>query len=171
MSESPQAPVEQIDEDYSSSSRLGPFLVGGVMIAVGAVLCWQVFAIPADGFGVQGPRFFPMLAVLLWLGLALVYLGQHTVGVLRGRGGVAAERFEHRRAAAALVLILVVYANVLDPVGYVVSTTVFFVACARTLGSRDLRRDVTIGLVLSLVVYFSFTRALGVRLPEGFLGL
>lgn len=165
-----QQPVEQLDEDYRSRSRLGPFLVGGGMIAVGLVLFRQVYAIPADGFAVQGPRFFPMLAVVLWLVLAVAYLVQHSWDLTRGGSGVPAERFEHTRAVLALVAILVVYAFVLAPVGYWIATSVLFVACARTLGSRSLMRDITIGVLLSLAVYLAFTRALGVRLPEGVLG-
>jgi putative tricarboxylic transport membrane protein len=140
------------------------------MVAIGLVLFWQIFSIPADGFGVQGPRFFPMLAVVLWLALSLVYLLQHAVRLRRHGDGLPAERFDHTRAIVLLVAILVAYAYLLEPVGYWIATAAFFVACARTLGSRNLVRDVVIGVLLSLGVYLVFTRALGVRLPEGVLG-
>jgi putative tricarboxylic transport membrane protein len=39
------------------------------------------------------------------------------------------------------------------------------------LGSRRTARDVIIGVVLSVVIYFGFTRLLGVRLPVGLLDL
>ena len=52
-----------------------------------------------------------------------------------------------------------------------VATTLFLPAAARILGSRNLVRDVTVGLVLAVVVYFGFTEFLGVRLPAGVLDL
>lgn len=163
--------AEQITEEHESSSRLGPLLVGVVMVVVGLVLLWQVFQIRAEGFSMQGPRFFPLIAVLLWLALSVTYLVQHGVRFVRDRGGLPAEPFAHTRALLVLVVLLVVYAYVLEPVGYVISTFVLFVASARALGSRKLPRDLVIGAVLSIVVYLAFTRALNVHLPEGVLGL
>lgn len=163
-------PVEDLDQDYRSRSRLGPFLVGAAMIVLGVVLLWQVFEIPAEGLAMQGPRFFPLFAVVLWLALALIYLIQHALRLVRAGDGLPAERFDHTRAALLLVVVLVVYAFLLDPLGYWIATSLFFVTSARTLGSRTLMRDVTIGVGLSLAVYLVFTRALGVRLPEGVLG-
>jgi putative tricarboxylic transport membrane protein len=39
------------------------------------------------------------------------------------------------------------------------------------LGSRHLLRDVIVGVGVAVVVYLSFTRFLGVRLPPGVLEL
>ncbi len=160
-----------LDEDHRSTSTLGPFLVGGVMLAVGLVLLQQTFKIEAEGFDTQGPRFFPLIVVSLWLFLSVMYLGQHLVKVLRTGSGLPAERFDHMLGAGALVVLLVVYAYVLDPLGYWISTSLFFVGAARAMGSRNLVRDIVVGIVLALLVYLAFTRALGVHLPEGVLGL
>jgi putative tricarboxylic transport membrane protein len=109
--------------------------------------------------------------VSLWLLLSVVYLAQHLAKVLRTGAGLSAERFEHMLGAGALVVLLVVYAYVLDPLGYWISTSLFFVGAARAMGSRNLVRDTVVGIGLALLVYLSFTRALGVHLPEGVLGL
>jgi putative tricarboxylic transport membrane protein len=162
--------VNEVDEDYGSTSTLGPFLVGGFMLVVGLVMFWQIFKIHADGFAAQGPKFFPLIVISLWLVLSAIYLVTHLVKVLRRHAGHAAERFEHMVGAGWLVVLLVVYAFLLDPVGYWISTALFFVGSARAMGSRNLVRDVLVGVLLALVVYLSFTRALGVRLPEGVLG-
>ena len=163
-------PVNELDEDHSSSSTAGPFVVGGVMLVVGGILLQQTFKIEAEGFDPQGPRFFPLIVVSLWLLLSVLYLGQHLVRVLRSGTGLSAERFDHMLGAGALVVLLVVYAFVLDPVGYWISTSLFFVGSARAMGSRNIVRDIVVGVALSLFVYLSFTRALGVHLPEGVLG-
>ena len=164
------APVNELDEDHSSTSTVGPFVVGAFMLVVGLVLLQQTFAIRAEGFDPQGPKFFPIVVVSLWLLLSVLYLGQHLVRVLRSGAGLSAERFDHILGAGSLVVLLVVYAFILDPLGYWISTSLFFVGSARAMGSRNLARDVVIGIALALLVYLSFTRALGVHLPEGVLG-
>jgi putative tricarboxylic transport membrane protein len=145
----------------------GPFAFGAGIVLVSGVLLSQVFAIDTtEGFSPQGPRFLPLVVLTLMLVLGLVYLAQQAAAVRRG-GSLPAEPFTHLSAAAVLVGILVVYAFVLGPVGYVPATALFFVAAARTMGSRHLPRDVVVGVGLSLLVYLSFTRALGVFLPQG----
>ena len=160
----------QRDDTQRGGTRLGPAVVGSVMLVVGLVLLWQTFQIPGEGFDPQGPRFFPLLVVVLWLVLSVLYLVGHVLALARGQQGAASEPFQHRLSAVLLVVLLVGYAFVLDPVGYWIATSVFFVLAARLLGSRNLMRDVTVGVLLSLAVYLAFTQALGVRLPEGILG-
>jgi putative tricarboxylic transport membrane protein len=53
--------------------------------------------------------------------------------------------------------------------GYIVATAIFLPITARILGSRSPVRDIVIGLVLGVGVYFGFTEFLGVRLPPGIL--
>lgn len=145
---------------------VGPFLFGGALVLVSGVLLTQVLAIPTDGFSPEGPRFFPLVAITLLLALSLVYVGQQVAAVRRG-GSLPAEAFNHMPAAALLVGLLVVYAFVLGPIGYVPATAAFFVAAARTMGSRQLPRDLVVGVGLSLLIYLTFTRGLGVFLPQG----
>lgn len=167
---SPPADVHELDEDHSSTSKVGPFIVGAVMLAIGVVLLVQTFRIPGEGFDPQGPRFFPLCVVLAWLLLSVIYLATHIGKIIRTGKGEAAEKFARMVPAALLVLALIVYALILDYVGYLIATALFFIVAARLLGSRNWARDVTVGVLLSAVLYFSFTQALGVRLPEGILG-
>jgi putative tricarboxylic transport membrane protein len=154
-----------------AGSALAPLVAGAVMVAVGVLLLTQVFAIKADGFDPQGPRFFPLVVLTLLTGLSVVYLLQQVLAIVRGSGLLPAEPFTHMPAAAALVGLLVGYAFVLAPLGYVITTSLFFVGAARTMGSRHLSRDIAVGVGLSLLVYLSFTQALGVSLPAGVLPL
>jgi putative tricarboxylic transport membrane protein len=141
------------------------------MVGLGLLVLHEVFAIRADDFGPDGPRFLPLVVVGLWLGLSVAYLGQQAARVLRHRPGLPAERFAHSLGVAALLGLLVAYAYVLDPLGYLIATFLFFAGSSRALGSRQLRRDVVVAAGLTVVVYFLFTRALGVHLPEGVLPL
>ena len=145
----------------------GPFAFGAGIVLVSGVLLSQVFAIETDeGFSPQGPRFLPLVVITLMLALGLVYVAQQAAAVRRSRP-LPAEQFSHLPSAVILVAILTVYAFVIGPLGYVPATAVFFVAAARTMGSRHLVRDIVVGVGLALLVYLSFTRALGVFLPQG----
>lgn len=83
---------------------------------------------------------------------------------------VAAEAVGTEWGTTVLTLgALVAYALSLGPLGYVLATTWFIPVVARILGSRQPGRDLVVAVVLALVVYLSFTQALGVRLPAGLL--
>jgi putative tricarboxylic transport membrane protein len=168
---SPAPELHELDEDHTSESKAGPFVVGAVLLAMGVVFLFQTLQIPGEGFDPQGPRFLPLCMVVAWLALSVLYLVNHLRKIARTGHGEAAEKFAHMVPATLLVAALVIYAVVLDPVGYLIATPLFFVAAARALGSRNLARDITIGVLLSTLVYFTFTQALGVRLPEGIIGL
>ena len=148
----------------------GPFLFGAGLVLASGVLLTQVFAIPADGFSPEGPRFFPLVVISLLLVLSLAYLVQQLKAVRAG-GSLPAEPFTHMVAAATLIGLLVGYAFVLGPVGYVPATSVFFVLAARTMGSRHLPRDVVVRdrpFARRLPV---FTRGLGIVPAAGVLPL
>ena len=68
---------------------------------------------------------------------------------------------------ALVVAALLAYALLMEPLGYVVATTLFFPVVARILGSRAPVRDVIVGLVLGAVLYVAFTQFLGIDLPAG----
>lgn len=69
-----------------------------------------------------------------------------------------------------LAAVTVAYAFVLQPVGFLVSTAVFFFAAIWILGSKHLLRDGIIGVILSAAVYFGFTELLSISLPPLILG-
>lgn len=165
--EQPADELAHHEPDHSSDSVVGPLLVGAGLVMLGGVLLTQVFAIDADGFSPEGPKFFPLVVLSLLTALSVVYLLQQVRAIVRHTETLPAEKFSHMPAAAALLGLLVVYAFVLGPVGYVVATSAFFVGAARTMGSRHLVRDLVVGVGLSLLVYLTFTRALGVFLPQG----
>ncbi|GAA0897911.1 tripartite tricarboxylate transporter TctB family protein [Virgisporangium aurantiacum] len=139
-------------------------LVGVVLLvsglSLGAVAVWELDgAAPA----VDGPRFAPIAVTALWTVLALVY-------VLRP-SDVDTEPVVHRWAPVLLVVALVAYVAVLEPVGFALASTVFYVGAARILGSRQWMRDVLVAVPLAFGVYLAFTRLLDIRLPAGVLPL
>ena len=120
-----------------------------------------------------GPRVFP---VLVGAGMCLV----SAIGVVQAFRGTDTEQIDQLReeigathwpSVLLLVAALIGYVLLLTPLGYWQSTTVFFVAVARVLGSRSLIRDAVVGLVLALAVYVLFDRLLGISLPPGIVRL
>jgi len=66
-----------------------------------------------------------------------------------------------------VVAALLAYALLMGPLGYIVATTLFFVAVARILGSRAPIRDLVAGFAIAVVLFVAFTQFLGVDLPAG----
>jgi putative tricarboxylic transport membrane protein len=163
--------VLDTEPDHSSDSPVGPLVVGVVMLAFGLVMLNEALKIEGEVLDPEGPLFLPIVVLSLWTLLAVLYLGQQVLRVLRHRELLPAERFTHMPSALALVVMLVVYAYVLNWLGYLIATALFFVGAARAMGSRQPTRDAVIAVGMSVVVYFTFTRALGVHLPEGVLGI
>lgn len=165
------APVSTTDADDEPGSPFAPLVVGAFLLAFGALALWQATKIPGEATSASGPKLLPIVVCGLWLVLAAVYTIGHLV---RSRQGIVpreVERFSRVLAVGGVVAALVAYAFLLDPVGYLVATSVLFVLVARILGSRSLVRDIVIGLVLAIVIYFLFSRVLGIFLPAGVIPL
>ena len=64
--------------------------------------------------------------------------------------------------AAVLIFIVAV-----EPVGYLIVSAVCFWLTAWAMGARNHLKSALIAVVLSAVVYFSFTRLLDIDLPAG----
>jgi putative tricarboxylic transport membrane protein len=149
-------------------------------LAVAVVVLVSAFRIPAGGgYQAVGPRAFPLL-VGAGLGVvAVIGVVQAFLPSRDGRDGATAAALEPEdvtgpiqwRPVLILLAALVGYAALLVPAGYWQSTTVFFVVCARVLGSRRLVRDAVIALVLALATYVLFDRVLGITLPPGLVRL
>jgi putative tricarboxylic transport membrane protein len=148
----------------------GPRAWGVVLLGLAIAVLAATTAIRSpDGYAVTGPRFFPLVVGIFLLVLALLFLARTIV-----RPDVElAERAAREQAAtdwtppAVVAGALLAYALLLEPLGYIVATTLFFPAVAFILGSRSHVRDAIAGLVLGTVLYVAFTQFLGVDLPAG----
>ena len=72
---------------------------------------------------------------------------------------------------ALLVAVLIAYQWLLEPLGYILATALAFMAASRILGSRQIVRDVIIGVLLAIGIYFAFVDGLAIRLPQGVIPL
>lgn len=178
---------------------VGGILAGVVLVAAGALLLWEAIgAIDENKALVGGPRLAPIVVSGGWLVIATLYLAQQliawrsaarvgepvvaedTVPVAVASDTAPAEQPAPTQEVVAarawltpalLIAALIAYIPLLEPVGFVLTTSVFFVAAARILRSTNLRRDFLVAVPLTLSVYFFFTRFLEIHLPEGVLPL
>lgn len=137
------------------------------LFAVAVVVVVSAFRIPeGGGYQAVGPRAFPLL---VGAGLGVVAV----IGVVQSFSSSEVEEQEPIQWRPVLILLVALggYAGLLVPVGYWQSTAVFFVVCARVLGSRRLVRDAVIAVALALTTYVLFDRVLGITLPPGFVRL
>lgn len=151
------------------------------------------------GYQVVGPGVFPMIVGVLGLVCGAVLtvtrtrllvsgLGASSVEASRGRGtgtsrlggpdGTDAEdKGESEtirepigwRGVSLLAGLLIAYAVLLVPVGFWQLTGIVFALAAKIFGGKRFVRNLIIGYVLALAVYFLFDRVLGVGLPDGYI--
>ncbi len=177
MSDEPREQSEPGGEarNYPRPGFLGPRIFAVALLAFALFVLFGTFQISGrEGLSPSGPRFFPLVVAVGLLVFGTLFLISTTLRQDRYLGEkAAAEGAATNWPTTGLVAaILVVYAFLLDPLGYIVATALLFPAAAYVLGSRGRRkvlRNLAIGVVLGVVVFFSFTELLGVRLPDGLL--
>jgi putative tricarboxylic transport membrane protein len=150
----------------------GPRLAAAVLLVFGLSALYYAFQIrQGAGYSVVGTLFFPLVVVIGLVVLSLMLLLRTTILPDYDLAGqvVAEEVMTHWGTVGLTGLALVAYAFALNLLGYVVATSLFFPGVAWVLDSRQPIRDFIIGVVLSIIMYVSFTRFLGVRLPAGIL--
>lgn len=156
----------------ASRNLLGLRLTAATVVALGAVGLYGAGQIrEPGGYSPVGPRVFPYVVSLGLLAFGLLFLARTTFWPDREliERAVSEESTTHWPTPLLLGAALVVYAFALTWVGYIIATALFLPTSARILGSKNIRRDVAVGVVLSVVLYLAFTRFLGVRLPAGLL--
>lgn len=142
------------------------------VITLGGITLAQVSQIGTGaGYIVVGPRVFPTVVGIGALILGLLFLLRTTVMLDNDlvKEVTTEEATTDWPTTILTLLSLVAYASLLHPLGYTIATALFFPVVGRILGSTRLRRDIVIGLALGFVIYLTFTRVLGVRLPAGLL--
>jgi putative tricarboxylic transport membrane protein len=166
--EEPQMPAVEKTVDKAQ------YLVCVVLVAVGAFLIYDAVTLEAGFAKVDpvGPKLFPIAigAVLIVLAVILV------IAIPRGSVGEgdAGEDVDPNmpgdwRTVGLLVAGFVALILLVNPLGWVITGTLFFAGTATILGSRHYIRNIAIGLVLALVSFYGFYSGLGIPLPAGVL--
>ena len=149
------------------SLRIGEAVLGGGVLALGLFIVSETALLEvAPVHAAVGPKLFPYLVGggLLVIGLLVLYQAAF--------GHIAHERgFELDWLAVVLISAgLVVQMFLLEWLGWIPSTTLLFMAVARSFGSRRLLIDALLGLALTSLVFVIFNYGLDLTLPSGVLG-
>jgi putative tricarboxylic transport membrane protein len=158
------------ESEVEGSGRLILRLTALAVLLVGGLALYETLRLAgANGLGTRGPAFFPLIITAGLLLFGILFLLRATLwpdpSLLEQ--SASEEARTSWVTVGLLALALLVYPFVLEPLGYVIATSIFFPVAARILGSERLWRDVAVGFGLSVVIFIGFTQFLGVRLPGG----
>lgn len=154
------------------SGRLGARIAAGVVLLASAVVLFDAVRIAADsGAGPQQSGFFPMIVGLGLVLCALAFLLRTTIRLDDAMIARADEEHANANWRTLWIVIggLVLYAFLLDPLGYIIATSLFLGSIVWVVGRRTVIIDIVIAVLFSVATYFAFTELLGVRLPPGLL--
>jgi putative tricarboxylic transport membrane protein len=168
MTEEPQ------DRAVTRTVDKAQYLVCVVLVLVGAFLIYDAVALEAGFAKVDpvGPKLFPIVIGVVLIVLAAIL----AVAIPRGSVGEAdaGEDVDPTmpgdwRTVGLLVALFVALIVLVDPLGWVITSALFFAGAATVLGSRHYVRNIVIGVVLALVSFYAFYSGLGIPLPAGIL--
>ena len=150
------------------------YLVCIVLVAVGAFLIYDAVTLEAGFAKVDpvGPKLFPVAigVVLIMLAVILaIAIPRGSVGEADAGEDVDPNMPGDWRTVGLLVAVFVGLILLVNPLGWVITGTLFFAGAATILGSRHYIRNIAIGLVLALVSFYGFYSGLGIPLPAGVL--
>ena len=127
------------------------------------VLAWQYPLLPFEKYTPFKPNTMPLglAAIAIVLSVAtLVWPG--------GESGVSDDasgwRHFNWRAAAGIVLLMLVYATTIYPLGYIVSTSLFLVGAAIMLGERRFYTLTAVALITAFLTWYLVQGVLGIFL-------
>ena len=160
----------------TAGSRVHPgeLLISFGLLALGIFVVYETQSIAeTQGYSQIGPRLFPYI-VGAGLTLCGAVLGWQAVS--GGWRNVPLDREGHDApdwmAFGIISAGIVLHMIIIGWAGFVIAGTLLFVLVARGFGSGKPLRDAIIAVVLTVIVYLVFTRALGLKLPATpFLGL
>ena len=142
---------------------------GGVLLVAGLVGMTDavrliVYKNPKSIEDLTGPgRYLFVISCLITV-VAVLYL----ISQYRERPPlVVAANKESRRKVISTVLVLALYIALIDIVGYVWSTPIFFVLILRVFGFKSWVSTVVLSLAMSIVYYVIFVRLFEMPFPHG----
>jgi putative tricarboxylic transport membrane protein len=144
-------------------------LVAIVIVIFGIAYLGAAFAIKLSAtYATIGPRFFP-IAIGVGIVLSGVWLFATPKQILEADSAQMIALDWPR--LGGLLAIMVGYIALLQPLGYIVTTTLLMLGGSQLLGERrKLVRDAIVAILLAVVTGYVFARLLGINLPEGLIG-
>ena len=144
--------------------RIGEAVLGGVVLGLGLFVAIEtsLMEVAASNAAI-GPRLFPFLIAFGLLAVGVAVLWQAFFGHIAHERG-----FELDWLAVALVsggLLLQMF--LVESLGWIIATTLLFLAATLAFRERRVLISIAIGLVLTCLTYWVFNYGLGLSLPIG----
>lgn len=173
----PGIPADRQDEaplEVRSGPRLGEWVIALALLALGVVVLLdginQPVSTSASGVGAGFvPKIVGVAMIVLAIALC-VQIARGRVGEPETAEGDVDVRSTKWVPLAVTVAAVVFFIVAVDRLGYLIVSAVAFWLTAWAMGARHHLRSAAIAVVLSVVVYFAFTRLLDISLPAGVLG-
>lgn len=150
------------------------YLVVAVLAVVGGFLIYTSQTLPQNFAKVDpvGPGLFPLIIGVAAVVLAVIL----AIAIPRGSRGEAdagedidPDMPSDWRTVGLLVALFVGMILLVNPLGWVITSALFFAGAATVLGSSHYVRNLVIGVVLALASFYAFYSGLGIPLPAGIL--
>ena len=144
--------------------RIGEAVLGGVVLGLGLFIAIEtsLMEVAASNAAI-GPRLFPFLIAFGLLAVGVAVLWQAFFGHIAHERG-----FELDWLAVALVsggLLLQMF--LVESLGWIIATTLLFLAATLAFRERRVLISIAIGLALTCLTYWVFNYGLGLSLPIG----
>jgi putative tricarboxylic transport membrane protein len=149
----------------TKAARLGQIGFALGIVLMGVLVGFLTTRIPiGPAYSAVGPRIFPWLiaGALVLIGLLMVL---ETVQETEPEERPDVDWRAMGWVAAGLLAQLLL----METAGFVIASTLLFVAVARAFGGERLIVEIVVGFLLCVVAYFGFTLGLGLDLPTGIL--
>jgi putative tricarboxylic transport membrane protein len=150
---------------FTASMRRGEIVAGVLLLLFGAAILIGSLRMSAGTAGAPGPGYFPRFLGTL---LVLVSIGLIVRAARLKSASDTTVVLGHRDIAITLIA-LVALGLLFEPAGYILSATLFMLALLRAFSTLGWVRSFVAALVVVLVSYYLFDKALGVTLPAGIL--
>ena len=143
----------------------------GSLFALGLIVFWDTWRTELPEINLTiSPTLFPYIVSILLMVLSTILFIQ----VLRGDSalpeglepGAKIEKSDLRTFCTMLAS-LFAYLLLIERAGFVIANTVTFIGISYSFGNKKMLKAAGIAVLLSTIVYFSFTKFLKVALPSG----
>lgn len=143
----------------------------GSLFALGLIVFWDTWRTELPEINLTiSPTLFPYIVSILLMVLSTILFIQ----VLRGdsalpEGLKPGEKIEKSDLRTFLTVLASFFAYLLliERGGFVIANSVTFIGISYSFGNKNLLKATGIAVLLSTIVYFSFTKFLNVPLPSG----
>lgn len=150
-------------------SKTAGMVAGLLLAAVGILIAWSTSQMRVPPMHAKvGPQVFPYVAAAALLIVGACFIVQ---ALRAGPDRLVADTDSTEWPSLAFIVAGFLFQILfITTLGFILSSTVLFVAVAMGFGSRHYVRDVVVALLLSAGAYFTFTKLLNLQLPAGIFG-